>query len=993
VAELERIAALAEAIADGTPVDWALAESTAGTEWERAVIHRLRRIGRVAEGQRRPAGMSPARPAAPVMAPVLGETKSAWSWGHLLVLRKIGEGAFGEVYEARDPKLAREVALKLLRAPESMNGARASAVIEEGRLLARVRHPNVVTVYGADRIDGRVGVWMDFIRGRTLEQVLREHGPFGAQEATLIGLDLCRALAAVHQAGVVHRDVKAQNVMREEGGRLVLMDFGTGREHADLATDAAENLTGTPLYVAPEVFRGEPASARSDIYSLGVLLYHLVTGSYPISARTLREIDAAHRLNTRAHLRDTRPDLPAAFVEVVERASAADPWARYSSAGAMEAALSTRVAHSDGQGPLRRSHVWRYAGATALGAVAVTIAIALWTRDGVKPPERLPGFGTAASPSLLGLLCSHCGDGLASLSRDGRWMVMTDWFSGDLAIRDMSTGEITRLMVKPGSWTDSDEWAEAPVLSPDAREIAYLWNSDHAGKPAQLRVVVNAPNARPRVLLDDPGMSWPSPMAFSADGKRVLIAVQLPDKTWQFAWQSLTAGAPQALKSLGWRLSAGRPRASLSPDGRFIAYAALTVNPTKAPRPELESAEQHLYILAADGTRETEVLGTTGSDKNPVWSADGDTVLFKSDRAGASELWSVPVRDGKPVAVPMRVKGEVGRTVNIGAAPGGVFYYAKNQTPLYQVFVAEVDTTGNLPANVRVTQGFDGLQPSWSTDGKALGFVKGQRLSDGGYNLAIHALDTGKDRTFRMAKPPGTSVRWLHDGSGFLYISNGPPAGGPDSGRAWYRLDLRRGEFEKVVGLSATRSAVAALASDDQAMYHFSQKTPNDPFGGIVALNLSSGDEKAIFTLPGTPESLPEPGGVALALSPDGRTLAMVLTNPRTSESVLATVGIDGRGYREILGHFNITSAKDRLAWTKDGRGLIFVATLDGSISRLMRIGTGGGPAEFTGLAIPALQWWSASPDGKHIAFSSNTGRGTSELWAMDASSFLRRTQ
>ena len=108
--------------------------------------------------------------------------------------------------------------------------ALAERVLHEGRLLARVRHPNVLTVFEAETREGRVGICMEFIKGQTLDQVLGKQGPFGAREALLVGLDLCRALAAVHNSGLVHRDVKAQNVMREEGGRIVLMDFSSGQE-------------------------------------------------------------------------------------------------------------------------------------------------------------------------------------------------------------------------------------------------------------------------------------------------------------------------------------------------------------------------------------------------------------------------------------------------------------------------------------------------------------------------------------------------------------------------------------------------------------------------------------------------------------------------------------------------------------------------------------------------------------------------------------------
>src|SRR6476646_6840955 len=204
-------------------------------------------------------------------------------WRHLLILDKIGEGSFGAVYRAYDSQLALDVARKRTPTTGTARTKSPERVLSEAQLLARVRDPNVVTVYGVDRTDDYVGVWMEFIKGRTLGELLKTHGPFTAPETALIGRDLCRAVEAVHQAGVRHGDIKAHNVMRQENGRTVLMDFGAGRRLVDdRSTEAMRSLAGTPLYLAPEVLDGRPPTIASDIYSLGILLYHLVTGSYPV---------------------------------------------------------------------------------------------------------------------------------------------------------------------------------------------------------------------------------------------------------------------------------------------------------------------------------------------------------------------------------------------------------------------------------------------------------------------------------------------------------------------------------------------------------------------------------------------------------------------------------------------------------------------------------------------------------------------------------------
>jgi len=152
-------------------------------------------------------------------------------WGPFERLERVGRGSFGEVYRAFDPTLQRYVALKVLLPRGLDPEAEASALLREARTHARVRHPNIVPIHGADRYEGRVGFWSDFVQGRTLTELLAAQGPFGPREAALVGIDVCKAVAAVHAAGFLHRDIKADNVMREEGGRILLMDFGLTHAH------------------------------------------------------------------------------------------------------------------------------------------------------------------------------------------------------------------------------------------------------------------------------------------------------------------------------------------------------------------------------------------------------------------------------------------------------------------------------------------------------------------------------------------------------------------------------------------------------------------------------------------------------------------------------------------------------------------------------------------------------------------------------------------
>ena len=434
----EHLRDLADSVADGRPIDWG--SETAANEVDAGLIEQLRVIDAVARLHRSHstvgvadidvlddvfaanAHQPPRRSPGVTLQP--GD-----QWQHLVILERVGGGTFGDVYRARDTHLDREVALKLLRR-RVQTEALATQYLAEGRLLARVAHPNVITIYGAESVEDRVGLWMEFIKGFTLEDLLTQQGPYSPREATFIGLDLCRALAAVHATGLVHRDVKAANVMREQGGRIVLMDFGTGQDLNDAGPEG--RMAGTPLYLAPEIFRGESATIRSDLYSLGVLLYRLTTGAYPVNGASLRDLADAHRAGRFVRMRDVRPTLPNAFVNIVERALSPNPGQRFESAGAMDAALAGWLGIGNRQvfepsvptapDPVERADANARAASTpwhqstrlavVTGAIAVLgIVLAAVFGTGRKPTPAPPAAGPPAIQSIAVLPLQNLGGG------------------------------------------------------------------------------------------------------------------------------------------------------------------------------------------------------------------------------------------------------------------------------------------------------------------------------------------------------------------------------------------------------------------------------------------------------------------------------------------------------------------------------------------------------------------------------------------------------
>jgi serine/threonine-protein kinase len=373
---------LAGAVADGTTVEWGEEVSAASDPDEKAIVRELQVVAGLAEAHQGIAAEETSATHVVATSPVPN------AWGRLEIRREIGRGGFGTVYLAWDPVLERHVALKVLRTLHP-----SDAVVQEGRLLARVRHPSVVTVYGVDEHEGAIGLWMEFVEGLSLKQVLEARGAFDGRDTALLGVDICRAVAAVHKAGLLHRDIKAQNVMREPGGRVVLMDLGAGEVRTDRVLSELR-LRGTPLYLAPELFDNRPATIASDIYSLGVLLYHLLTLRYPVEGDTFDAVEAAHANGSHTPLGDRRPDLPPELMRVVERALNRDPGRRYRSAGAMQEDLASAIAHlyppeSSADHPVTSS------------AGARTPSVAVLPFENLGPDQDLEYFCTGLAEELL----------------------------------------------------------------------------------------------------------------------------------------------------------------------------------------------------------------------------------------------------------------------------------------------------------------------------------------------------------------------------------------------------------------------------------------------------------------------------------------------------------------------------------------------------------------------------------------------------------------
>jgi len=325
----------AQDVAEGRSVDWSALGERAQSPETVELLNNLRLIGAIADVHRsgedleRTVDHTISTDANRPPPEAAGEP-----WGGYRLLQRVGSGSFGSVYRGWDPQLEREIAVKILHRHLADDELK-QRLLREARALAKVRHANIVSVYGVEAYEDRIGLCMEFVRGETLETALTGGYRLSPREAVGVGQDVCRALAAIHAAGFVHRDVTARNIMRDLAGRIVVMDFGTGLQTAQNIPAGPVPIAGTPLYIAPEILAGQPPSPASDVYSIGVLLYHLVTGKFPVEGRSMTDLRAAHMVGRRTPLAERAPDLPAAYIKAVEHALVADPRQRTPSAAAL----------------------------------------------------------------------------------------------------------------------------------------------------------------------------------------------------------------------------------------------------------------------------------------------------------------------------------------------------------------------------------------------------------------------------------------------------------------------------------------------------------------------------------------------------------------------------------------------------------------------------------------------------------------------------------
>jgi Tol biopolymer transport system component len=837
----------------------------------------------------------------------------------------------GEVFRARDPRIGRDVAIKVL--PKELAGdvERLRRFEQEARTAGTLNHPNLITIYDIGDEGGAPYIVMELLDGATLRERLPVSG--GELEAVLLWLaEVCDGVAAAHAAGVVHRDLKPENIIVTKSGYAKVLDFGLAKLTAAANVTAANAtavmmtepgmIVGTIDYMSPEQATGRRLDHRSDIFSLGSILFEALTGEVPFAGETV--VDTLHRI-----VRDEPPllsayrhDVPAELQRIVGKCLAKDPNERYQSA--KELAIDLRAvargsAQVEGPAPRRR---WLAVAA----AIALVLGVAAWiiatrTRGGGGAPLRIEQI--TATGNVIG----------AAVSPDGKYVatIVSDGGMQSLWLRQVGTEQSIALVPSAAVafWGVS--------FAPDGTTIDYVVKTTKAWSGTVYRI--HTLGGQPRIILTGAD----SGIAFLRDGKRIAwlragyprageSALMTANADGSGAHALAVRKAPEIFAPIFWAMPAW------SPDGSTIATPISSGNSSQ------------LTLFDARNGAATPIGPSWAFAGPPAWLPNGRSLLLVAENSQRlrGQIWEIEV----PAGTARRVTHDLStyRTIDVTADGRAAVAVAVDVWSNVWLHVA-----GRAPVKIAAERG------------------------DGFWGVAA-----GVDRIVYTVWNDRNTEIWtvMRDGSGRQPLVTGAgnrafPALTRDGRRVIYLEEDARGVSIARVDIDGTNPLRLAPASD-------ASRPAVSPDGRSVYFNADLGAGSMLYRVGIDGGKLVPVAHLDIsrpAVSPDGRSIAAVVRAAPNEQPTIAIIDAStGTLVRRLAPAFRVTTAPE-VHWSSDGRDVLF-----SSLSEIARVPATGGAVETVIAFDQAMVFrFNTAPDGALVVARGTLRRDAVQLAGFDS--------